>query len=356
MRERKNRKSAKRKSLFFRMTVLAIPLVLLLVLSQTTFAKNTYVITDGDRVLLYTSSETDPAEVLHEAGLALGEDDTYTAMPGFVVSEITVRRSCAVSIQYGTEVVKVSSKGETVGQLLERLNIEVKSPADVSASLDQQVYDGLQILISRTDRAAEVYTAVIPYETVYCYDSTLPAGTKTVVTPGKDGQILCNANVVYVDGKEVSRTVTEQTVIQQPVKEVVAVGTGAVTDQIDGQAAVPVIGDNTITLPTGEVLTFKSTMQVKATAYTHTDPGCDMITATGTTVHIGTVAVDPKLIPYGTRMFIVANDGSYIYGISTAEDCGGAIKGKRIDLYYPTYEACIQFGVRTCTIYFLGES
>jgi 3D (Asp-Asp-Asp) domain-containing protein len=80
-----------------------------------------------------------------------------------------------------------------------------------------------------------------------------------------------------------------------------------------------------------------------------------MITSTGTTVRIGTVAVDPRIIPYGSRMFIISNDGVYIYGVAVAEDCGGAIKGDRIDLYMPTYEDCVQFGRRTCTIYFLGS-
>jgi len=60
------------------------------------------------------------------------------------------------------------------------------------------------------------------------------------------------------------------------------------------------------------------------------------------------------VIPYGTRMFIIANDGSYVYGIATAEDCGGSIKKDRVDLYYPTHGECIQFGRRDCTVYFLG--
>ena len=85
----------------------------------------------------------------------------------------------------------------------------------------------------------------------------------------------------------------------------------------------------------------------------YTDAGCDMTTYTGTTVHKGTVAVDPRYIPYGTRMFIVSNDGAYVYGISVAEDCGGDIKGDRMDLYFPTFDECIQFGRRVCTIYFL---
>ena len=81
-----------------------------------------------------------------------------------------------------------------------------------------------------------------------------------------------------------------------------------------------------------------------------------MTTATGTTVRVGTVAVDPTVIPYGTRMFIVSNDGNYVYGIGTAEDCGGAIKGNRLDLYYPTDAECFAFGRIGCTVYFLGDA
>ena len=113
------------------------------------------------------------------------------------------------------------------------------------------------------------------------------------------------------------------------------------------------IGDGVIITADGQVLTYSHTDQFLATAYTHTDPGCNMTTSTGTTVRVGTVAVDPRVIPYGTRMFIICNDGTYIYGIGTAEDCGGAIKNKRLDLYFPTDWECVQFGVHTCTVYFL---
>ena len=113
------------------------------------------------------------------------------------------------------------------------------------------------------------------------------------------------------------------------------------------------IGENTITTASGEVLTYTHTMVVEATAYTKTDAGCDDWTATGTLARYGAIAVDPSVIPYGTRMYIVSNDGQVIYGYATAEDCGGAINGTRVDLYYDTYDECIQFGRRDCTIYFL---
>lgn len=340
----------KRKTIFLRLTALLIPMVLLLLLSQTAFAQNTYVITDGDRVLVYTSAATDPAMVLTEAGLALDEDDTYTTQSGLGVSEITVQRSQQITVDNGGEILQVNAKEETVGQLLERLNIQLVDGVQVSELPETELQDGMEITVSRTVTALETFTTRIPYETTYRYDETMPAGVEVVVTPGREGQLSNAANVVYVDGEETGRTIVEQKVVAQPVNEVIAVGTGAEPPK----AGELIIGDGTITLPTGEVLPFKETMQVVATAYTHTDEGCDFITATGTTVRVGTVAVDPRLIPYGTRMFIIANDGSYVYGVSTAEDCGGSIKGNRVDLYYPTHNECIQFGVRDCTIYFLG--
>ena len=77
------------------------------------------------------------------------------------------------------------------------------------------------------------------------------------------------------------------------------------------------------------------------------------MTATGTPTRYGVVAVDPSVIPYGTRMYIVTDDGAYIYGLSSAEDCGEAILGNRIDLYFETYEESCIFGRRSCTVYFL---
>ena len=68
-------------------------------------------------------------------------------------------------------------------------------------------------------------------------------------------------------------------------------------------------------------------------------------------MRVGTVAVDKSVIPLGTRMYIVASDGSVIYGMAVAEDTG--VKGNKVDLYYDTYQQCINFGRRTCTVYIL---
>ena len=321
-------------------------------LALTAFAQNTYVITDGDQVTVHTSFTTDPAKALNEAGVQLAADDFYTTEAVDGVSEITVQRAMPVTITNCGEEIETTSYGETLGVLLERLGIPAGNGYQVSAPLSTEIYENMKVTVSRVVETNETYTVEIPYETVYCEDPTMPAGEEKILVAGVMGQMLRQAEVVYKDSGELRRTVQRETVVQMPINQVVAVGTGA--EVVDSQ--LPVIGDGYIQLPTGEVLTYTHTDQYVATAYTKTDEGCDDYTATGSLVHVGVVAVDPSVVPYGTRMFIMTNDGQYIYGIATAEDCGSGVDGKRVDLYMDTYNECVQFGRRSCTIYFLGDA
>ena len=390
--------SSKKNEFFFRTAAILLPLIsIVLLLSQTAFAQNTYVITDGERIVIHTSSATDPAEVLDEAGLTLGTDDTYTTQGGDGVSEITVRRNLTIFIDNcGKELTHEASAG-TVKSLLEQLNIVPDENSTVSVALDAPLYDGLEITITRTVHTTETYTKAVPYETTYYEDDTLPMGTQVIVSEGRNGEMICTADVTYRNGIETNRNVTKQILSRQATPRIIAIGTadpladidftqfGAPdsedaygeeyipedtasdeeqestdepsteeSESVEEETEYPIIGENTITTASGEVLTYTHTMTVEATAYTKTDAGCDDWTATGTLARYGAIAVDPSVIPYGTRMYIVSWDGSFIYGYATAEDCGGAINGARVDLYFDTTEECFQFGRRDCTIYFLS--
>ena len=340
----------KRKVLLVRSLAIMISLLAAVVLlSQTAFAKNTYVITDGNRTFTYSTFATDPAEVLGEAGLTLDENDTYTVSG---LSSITVQRSQDITLEYYGEIIHTTSYGETVDQLLERLNISLGENDVINQPLDAATYDGMTLRIQQVLHLEQTYTTTLAHETTYCYDPSLPAGTETVLTEGVDGEALCTATVTYVDGEEVSRETHTETVTAAPVTEVIALGTNE-GGEMDPDA-MPIIGDGVIILPTGEVLTYTGTMQVGATAYEC--EGYVGTTATGTRARVGAIAVDPEVIPYGTRMFIVSNDGLYVYGIATAEDCGHPdyIHDNRVDLFFDTEYECIQFGFRQCTVYFLG--
>lgn len=341
----------KKKNVFIRVASVLLPVIILAVLlAPTALAQTTYVITDGDQVKVYTTYATDPAAVLDKAGFQLGEDDTYTTQPGDGVSEITVKRLQNITIYYCGNVMYATGYGETVQALMDRMGLASGADYKVSVSMDTETFDGMTIQVDCIVETKQTYTEDIPYEVIEVQDPNLPAGERKVVVAGVVGQLTKTADVTYINSNEQSHNVTSETVTLQPVNEIVSVGTG---ENVDGEKRMPAIGNGVIITADGEVLTYSRTDKFRTTAYTHLDAGCDNITATGTKVRIGSVAVDPKVIAYGTRMFIICNDGSYVYGIATAEDCGGGIKGKEIDLYMPTRKEAFQYGVRQCTVYFL---
>jgi len=338
-----------RKNLFIRVAALVIvPLLVVLLLSQTVFAETTYVITDGSRILVYTTTATDPETILDEAGFALGADDTYTIQANDGSSEITVQRSQTISLNYHGKEMEVTSLGETVEELLTRLNLSWGEDDVISMAPDQETFDGMELTVSSIIQKEQTYTGTVPYETVYRDDATLPAGETVLITEGVNGTSTCTALVTYINGEETERTILSEKVTIQPVSEVIAMGTG---ESRSINSGMPIIDENTITLPTGEVLPYTKVITSLATAY------CDKgLTATGTQARVGAIAVDPRRIPYGTRLFIMSNDGQYIYGVATAEDTGSRkhIVGTRIDLHFDTRWECIQFGARDCQVYFLG--
>ena len=97
----------------------------------------------------------------------------------------------------------------------------------------------------------------------------------------------------------------------------------------------------------GGAMNYSAVMSMEATAYLPTDGSSAGITATGIKATYGVVAVDPRVIPLGTKVYIPG------YGVALAADTGGAIKGYKIDLCMETYSDCMQFGRRNVTVYVL---
>ena len=316
-------------------------------------AETTYMINDDGRVSYYTTSATDPEEVLDEAGLELGIDDTYTTEASNGYTEIRVQRVQMITINNGGQILKTGTYGETVADLLTRLNVKLGESDQISVELDEMTRDGMEIVIDRVSYVTETYSKTLPYETEYVADPDLTEGEERVVVAGTDGELLCTARVTYENGVETARNVMRSSTTVEPVNEVIAIGTAMAAKAVSGELT---IGNGVIITAEGDVLTYTECINVLATAYNCEDRGGYGITATGTRARVGAIAVDPTVIPYGTRMFIVSTDGEYVYGVATAEDCGHPdfICGYRIDLYYNTEYECVQFGARDCQVYILG--
>lgn len=99
---------------------------------------------------------------------------------------------------------------------------------------------------------------------------------------------------------------------------------------------------------------YKKVLDIVATAYApgpHDNGKWGNLTHIGTTVRPGIIAVDPKVIPLRSRVYIEFADGHGVYAI--AEDTGGAIKGNRIDIAMWTVDEAYKFGIQNVKVYVL---
>ena len=353
-------------------------------LSQTVFAQTSYIITDGDRVTVHRSYSSDPYEVLTEAGIELEEEDTYETGYADGMNQITVRRMQMVTvINRGAQSV-IGTYGETTGSLLARMGITPGTGDTLSCSSETQTYDGMTVELVHTETRIEEEDTTVPYPVNYYEDPDLEPDAEIVLVAGQNGLTHVKSEVTYRNGKEVSRVIVQETVKTKPVTQLVIRGVDRTimeqpADPEPAEQAAPAASSgtasgssssgssssggsrydgsgetsgNVIMTSSGESYTYVDVMTCSATAYTC--EGYVGHTYSGTLARVGAIAVDPTVIPLGTKMYVVSNDGQYVYGYCVAEDIGGGIKGNKIDLYFDTYAECWDFGVRMCTVYILG--
>ena len=307
-------------------------------------------------VMLFRVSDTGAAaayveeeSVQHGTVYLLTEGAVFT---GYGSPDMELEEGQAVEICLGGAVNAAAAQAETVAQLLERLEVEL-SPLDM-VTVDLSA-DPIEISVDSEVILYEQEQQITKSSITYVDNDILPTWCETVLQQGQDGVDTKTYEVVFSAGAEVSRQLVEETSTEATAT---VIERGTLTNFAPNDAQVADIvtnedGTGVITLANGQQITFNQKLTMKATAYSAGDPGVGTITATGTTVRVGTVAVDRRQIPYGTKMYVVSNDGAYCYGFSIAEDTGGAIKNNRIDLYFNTQAECIQFGVRNCTVYIL---
>ncbi len=132
-----------------------------------------------------------------------------------------------------------------------------------------------------------------------------------------------------------------------PTAEQVVVTVKTGQQELAGEPAA-----NTFVDASGEAVAYEDVLTGTCTAYTD-----NAETATGASPDYGDVAVDPTLIPYGTRLYITAEDGSYVYGYATAVDTGAAMEDGDVlcDLYLDSEEECDDFGRREMLVYLLPD-
>ena len=266
--------------------------------------------------------------------------------------ELTLKAGRPVRIQYGNTILGTTAQGETISELLARFDI---IPGPLDGVLVDIGESRITLTVGSDLTYYEARTRTQGYETQRVATPDLLQGQEEVVQAGKIGISTDIYEVVWSNGHEISRQWAEQTE-STAVTEIIRYGTSVTSvDPSDKLVNVSTGSDGSgvLTFASGATMKFSQARTMKCTAYTAGHDGVGTRTATGTTVHRGTVAVDQRYIPLGTRMFIVTEKGSYVYGMAKAEDTG--MRGNnKLDLYMDTYAECINFGRRDCKVYILN--
>ena len=252
--------------------------------------------------------------------------------------------------QGGNRSYATTRTGETLAALLRRMDLTAGPMELVKVDLSEPE---IAVEIAASLTYYETCTETAEHTTVYTETFRLPKGEVEVWQQGFDGTRDVVYEVVYADGELVSRqAVAEEN--NTSVTEYAYIGT-LVTQAQAGDTVSSVAknadGSGYLLMDSGDALHFSGTIEVTCTAYTTGHDGVGTVTATGTAVRRGCVAVDKRVIPLGTAMFITTASGSYTYGMARAEDTG--VRGAKIDLFMDTYEECIQFGRRSAIAYLL---
>ena len=255
---------------------------------------------------------------------------------------------------------KLKVRGGSVDEALKTAGITLGNDDVVNLPLNTALEKKMVIRVQRVTYRETSETAPIDYEVEEMPTETLFLGEGEVLQQGIVGEHTTYYLEKSVDGKVADKLKLGEAVTRDPVPEIVLVGTktGLIpkgSTRVSGLADRPAISELPATLDipvdvNGKPVHYKQKIVGEATAYSGGGG-----TSTGKSVLPGRVAVDPREIPYGTRMYIVSTDGKYIYGYAEAQDTGGFIHTSDtvVDLYMHSESDCERFGRRNVEIYIL---
>lgn len=298
-------------------------------------------VVDGRAAVIHTRAPQ-VKELLASAGVSLAEGDVVEPGMEARIEEgltVRVRRAFPVDLVVGGERRTVKTVALPVGNVLAACRVTLGEKDIVSPGLAQEVKPGQTIRVIRVATKEVVYREEVPPQVIVRQDGNLDRGTRRVVKEGASGLVEKTARVLLEDGRVTKREVLATKWLRWPVARVVAVGTR------------PIV--HTFLTSRGQTVRYTEKLTMTATAYypgpESCGPNAKGITRTGARATYGVVAVDPKVIPLYTRLYVEG------YGFATALDTGSAIKGNKIDLCYDTYREALMYGKKKINVYILAK-
>ena len=309
-------------------------------LTSTVPAKTVTLVHDG----LSESIETRAADaeaLLAERSIPRTPEDALNVDPAAPLADgetIVFRSAVPVTVVLDGQVVVVRSPAADVAALLAQQGVAWDRHDRVTPSPATPLDDHMVVAVDHVERWTETVRRPVAAPEVRRFAFNLKPGARKILSPGQPGVKEFRYTVVRTDDRlGTRRALLVARVLRAPKARIIAEGIGDYT-------ALSALAEHGIV---GTLRLADSALAMVATAYTANCSGCSGTTATGKRAGHGIVAVDPRVIPLGTRMYIPG------YGVAIAGDTGGAIRGRRIDLGFNSDTAALNFGRRPVTVYLI---
>lgn len=293
-------------------------------------------------------------EVLEQTGYSVGEADKINKSIDSKVNDnddIVIKRGKQITIKSdsGEQVVNITTVN-TTDALVEAGYIPGEYDEVTTSGKTLADSDTIEIVAVSTTRETE--ESPINFTTEYIEDSDLTKGQTKVVSEGQAGVKSTTYEVLYKNGIEISREAMSEDIVSPAKNKIIAKGTKEAT--VPAMSSSVKKANDTGSTINGMKYSRKITMTATAYSTSPSENGGYSVSAMGNPLGYGIVAIDPSIVPLGSKVYVESTDGSWSYGIASAEDTGGAIKGNRIDLCYNgSVSEVNKFGRRSCNVYIL---
>jgi len=309
---------------------LGVVVMTVVLISIFTWANNNVnVVADGKNYKVSILGGT-VAEALEKAGVSLKERDLVQPAKEADLRDgllIRITRARSIAVVADGETKETVTPAASVAEVLKELKVVVNSRDRVVPGINEKISAGDVIRVIRVSEKLMTLPYKFSYRVERRNDPNLERGITRVLREGQDGLGQRTVKIVMEDGKEIRREEIGASIVRQPVNKLVALGT--LRQKVVSRGGKPV--------------RFSRVMTMSASGYTYTGHR----TASGVAPYRGAIAVDPRVIPFGTKMYIEG------YGYAKALDKGSAIKGDRIDLFFETEREALRWGRRSVKVYIL---
>jgi len=274
---------------------------------------------DGVPVTLYTTQPT-VGEALLIQGILLYLGDRVTPSLGSRVlagMRIYIKRSTPVVISADGDTFRTRTQRNTVSDVLAQEGVALMGKDYSVPPSGMPLTEDMEIQVVRVREESEIEQQLIPFESKWVPDPEMRIDTQQLVQSGESGVIKSRYRVTYENGQEVSNLLEDEWVDHPPSDKIIAYGTQVVVQTLD--------------TPDGPFEYWRH-FRVLATSYSAATSGKDKdhprygITRTGLQAGYGVIAVDPKVIPLWSQVYVPG------YGKAVAGDTGGSVLGRHIDL------------------------